>query len=90
MVNVGGVVVICIVIGHKSGSDGGLWGFELGMFVWGVLLVEMHGSGNIVVGVMKCELLLLLESSIIVGLTGGFCVPGGILSLVVSLLDVGL
>ncbi len=60
------------------------------MFVWGVLLVGMHGSGCIVVGVVMCELLILLESGITLESTAGFCVPGGVLSLFVSLFGIVL
>ena len=90
MVGAGGVIVVCIVSGQASGSVEGLRRFKLGMFVWGVLLVGMHGSGGIVVGVVRCELLILLRSSITLVLTVGFCVPGGVLSLVVSLYGIGL
>ena len=90
MVGAGGVIVVCIVSGQASGSVEGLRRFKLGMFVWGVLLVGMHGSGGIVVGVVRCELLILLRSSITLVMTVGFCVPGGVLSLVVSLYGIGL
>jgi len=90
LVGAGGVIVVCIVSGQASGSVEGLRRFKLGMFVWGVLLVGMHGSGGIVVGVVRCELLILLRSSITLVMTVGFCVPGGVLSLVVSLYGIGL
>ena len=72
LVGVGGFIVVCIVLGHVSGCDEGLWRFELGMFVWGVSLVGMHGSGCIVVGVARCELLVLLESGTTLELAVGF------------------
>jgi len=85
LVGVGGVIVVCIDLGRVSGSDDVLWMAGLGVFVWGVLLVGMHGSGGVIVEAVSCELLILLESSITLGLTAGFCVSGGVLSLVVSL-----
>ena len=90
VVGVGGVLVVRIVLGHVSGSDGGLRRFEFGMFIWGVFVVGMHGSGGIVVGVARCELLILLESNITLELTGGVFVPGWVLSLIVSLSGIGL
>ena len=47
-----------------SGCGGSFWGSRLGMFVWGLLLVEMHGSGGLVVGEVRCELLVLLVAGI--------------------------
>ena len=60
------------------------------MFVFGLLLVGMHGSGGVVVGEARCELLVFLEAGITLGLTAGFCVSGGVLSLVVSLSGIGM
>ena len=50
----------------------------------------MHGSICVVVGEVRCELLVLLEAGITLGLTVSLCVPDGVLSLVVSLSGIGL
>ena len=52
--------------------------------------MRIHGSGGVDVEVMRCELLILLESSITLGLTAGFCVSGGVSSLVLSSSGIGL
>ena len=90
MIGFGGVIVVCIVLGHVLRCDESLWWSRFGMCVWGVLPMGMHGSGGVVVGEVRCKILVLLEAGITLGLTVSFSVPDGVLSLVVSLSGIGM
>ena len=90
MVGLGGVIVVCVVFAHVSRCVESLWWSRMGMFILGVLLVGMHGSGGVVVMEVRCELLSFLETGISFGLIVSCRVPDGVLSLAVSLCGIGL
>jgi hypothetical protein len=57
----------------------------MGVCLWGVLYVGVHGSSDLVVGEVMCELLVLLGACVTLGLTGSSCVSDSVLPSVVSL-----
>ena len=82
-------IVVCIVLGHVSRCGECPWWSRLGVCLWGVLLVEMHGSGDFVSWEVRCELLVLLEACIILRVTESCCVSDDILPPVFSLSGMG-
>ena len=86
-----GDVVIWFVRGHVSRCGGCPWRRpSLGVRLRGGLLVGMRCFGVFVIGELRCELLFLLAACGILRLSVFCSVTGDTLSLVASILGVGL
>ena len=73
--------VVCVALGHVSGSGEGLGWVVLGMCVWGVLWEGVQSCGVVVVVVVGCGSLVRLGSHVTIWVTAGCCVSKGILFL---------
>ena len=87
----GGVdVVICFACGHVVGCGACPWRCSLGVRLRGGLLVGVRFVGVVMMGGLGCDLLVLLDVCVILGLPELCCVSGDELSPVASLSGVGL